>query len=90
MDGNLKRLGALVGLAVRIGIWPRRQPVQSTAIATSFQLPQRVFGLAGPTRSPCVASTWSTTRPRLAGFATEDEAVCSAYKTTGWSAGIAI
>ena len=93
MDANLKRLGAVVGLSVKDRDLDHAtgQPLP-TATVTSFLPLPRACGQAKPTRSRCaLPMPGSTTSPKIGWLCyIEDEAKLSAYKPTGWSAGIAI
>ena len=92
MDGNLKRLGVVVGLAVkdRDLVTPPASPVDGER----YIIPAAATGVwAGRTNQIAVrvASAWEYYTPEVGWLCyIDDEAVLSAYKSTGWSAGIAI
>jgi len=92
MDANLKRLGAVVGLSVkdRVLTTPPPSPVDGDR----YIIPATATGVwAGKTNQIAVrvASAWEYYTPKVGWLCyVDDEAVLSAFKTTGWSAGIAI
>jgi hypothetical protein len=92
MDSNLKRLGAIVGLSVksRATATPPATPVDGDR----YIIPSGAGGAwSGNTDRIAVyiGGTWEYHVPKVGWLAyIEDEAVLSVYKTTGWSAGIAI
>ena len=92
MDANLKRLGAVVGLSVKDR--DLATPPASPANGDRYLIPAAATGAwAGKTNQIAVrvANNWEYYVPKVGWLChIEDEAVLSAYKTTGWSAGIAI
>ena len=92
MDANLKRLGAVVGLSVKDR--DLATPPASPANGDRYLIPAAATGAwAGKTNQIAVrvANTWEYYVPKVGWLCyIEDETVLSAYKTTGWSAGIAI
>jgi hypothetical protein len=92
MDANLKRLGALVGLSVKSRAVAA--PPAAPADGDRYVIPAGATGAwAGKTGQVAVrvASAWEYHVPKVGWLAyVEDEAVLSAFKTTGWSPGIAI
>ncbi len=92
MDGNLKRLGAVVGLAVKDR--DLTTPPASPVDGDRYLIPVAATGVwAGKTNQIAVrvVSAWEYYTPKVGWLCfVEDEAVLTVYKTTGWSAGIAI
>ena len=92
MDANLKRLGAVVGLSVKDR--DLTAPPASPVDGDRYLIPASATGAwSGKTNQIAVrvASNWEYTLPKVGWLCfVEDEAVLSAYKTTGWSAGIPI
>ncbi|MFZ2909563.1 MAG: DUF2793 domain-containing protein [Candidatus Desulfobacillus denitrificans] len=92
MDANLKRLGAVVGLSVKDR--DLATPPASPVDGDRYLIPVAATGVwAGKANQIAVrvASTWEYYTPKVGWLCfIEDEAMLSAYKTTGWSAGIAI
>jgi hypothetical protein len=92
MDNNLKRLGAVVGLSVKSRA--TTTPPASPTDGDRYIIPSGATGVwAGKTNQIAVrvASAWEYHTPKIGWLAyIEDEAVLSAYKSAGWSAGIAI
>lgn len=92
MDANLKRLGAVVGLSVKDR--DLTTPPASPANGDRYLIPAAATGVwAGKTNQIAVrvAGAWEYYVPKVGWLAyIEDEGVLSAYKSTGWSAGIAI
>ena len=92
MDANLKRLGAVVGLSVKDR--DLTAPPASPVDGDRYLIPAAATGAwAGKTNQIAVrvAGSWEYTVPKVGWLCfVEDEAALSAYKTTGWSAGIAI
>jgi hypothetical protein len=92
MDANLKRLGAVVGLSVKDR--DLTTPPASPANGDRYIVPAAATGVwAGKTNQIAVriADAWEYHAPKIGWLCyIEDEAKLSAYKTTGWSAGIAI
>ena len=92
MDANLKRLGAVVGLSVKDR--DLTTPPASPVDGDRYIIPAAATGVwAGKTNQMAVRvpSTWEYYTPKVGWLCyIDDEAVLSAYKTTGWSAGIAI
>lgn len=92
MDANLKRLGAVVGLSVIVRdlLTPPASPVDGDR----YLIPAGATGAwSGRTDQLAVriANAWAFYAPKVGWLCyIEDEAVLSVYKTTGWSAGIAI
>ena len=92
MDGNLKRIGALVGLSVldRDLVDPPTSPNEGDR----YLIPAGATGVwAGRTDQVAVRvdSTWNYYVPNVGWLCyIEDEAVLSVYKPAGWSAGIAM
>ena len=92
MDTNLKRLGAVVGLSVKDR--DLTTPPASPVDGDRYIIPAATTGV-GPARpiqiAVRVASAWEYhTCPRSVGFASSRRGRASAYKSAGWSAGIAI
>jgi hypothetical protein len=92
MDANLKRLGAVVGLSVKDR--DLTLPPASPTAGDRYIIPTGATGAwAGKTDQIAVyiSGAWEYYVPKVGWLAyIEDEAVLSVYKTTGWSAGIAI
>ena len=92
MDSNLKRLGAVVGLAVKDR--DLATPPASPVDGDRYIIPAAATGVwAGRTNQIAVrvASTWEYYTPKVGWLCyIDDEAVLTAYKSTGWSVGIAI
>ncbi len=92
MDANLKRLGAVVGLSVKDR--DLATPPASPVDGDRYIIPAAATGIwAGKTNQIAVrvASAWDYYTPKVGWLCfIEDEAVLSAYKSAGWSAGIAI
>ena len=92
MDANLKRLGALVGLSVKDR--DLTTPPTSPANGDRYIVPTAATGVwAGKTNQIAVRidGTWEFHPPKVGWLCyIEDEAKLSAYKSTGWSAGVAI
>ena len=92
MDTNLKRLGAVVGLSVKDR--DLTTPPASPVDGDRYIIPAAATGVwAGKTNQIAVrvSSTWEYYTPKVGWLCyIDDEVVLSAYKTTGWSAGIAI
>ena len=92
MDANLKRLGAVVGLSVKDR--DLTTPPASPVDGDRYIIPAAATGVwTGKTNqmSVRVASTWEYYTPKVGWLCyIDDEAVLSVYKTTGWSAAIAI
>ena len=92
MDANLKRLGVVVGLSVkdRSLTTPPASPVNGDR----YIVPTGATGVwVGKTGQIAVriGDAWEYYLPKLGWLCfIEDEAVLSAYKAAGWSAGIAI
>jgi len=92
MDNNLKKLGAVVGLSVkdRDLTTPPAGPVDGDR----YIVPAAATGVwAGKTGQIAVriAGVWEFQVPKVGWLCfIEDEAVLSVYKSSGWSAGIAI
>jgi hypothetical protein len=92
MDANLKLVDALLHLAMK-------SRVLATPAATPAEGERCIVG-AGPTgawtgKTGQIAvrseGTWAFCAPRVGWLAfAEDEAVLTAYKATGWSAGLAL
>ena len=92
MDANLKRLGAVVGLSVKDrGL---TTPPASPVNGDRYIVPTGATGVwAGKTGQIAVriGDAWEYHLPKLGWLCfIEDEALLSAYKAAGWSAGIAI
>ncbi len=92
MDANLKRLGAVVGISVKDR--DLTTPPASPVDGDRYIIPAAATGVwAGKTNQidVRVASTWEYYVPKVGWLCfVEDETVLSAYKSAGWSAGIAI
>lgn len=92
MDANLKRLGAVVGLAVTSRT--TTTPPASPAEGDRYIVPAGATGAwAGRTDQIAVriAGAWEYHVPKVGWLAyIEDEDVLSVYKATGWSAGVAM
>lgn len=92
MDANLKRLGAVVGLSVKDR--DLTAPPSSPANGERYLIPANASGAwAGKANQIAVyiADTWEYHMPKVGWLCyIEDEAKLSAYKATGWSAGLAI
>ena len=92
MDANLKRLGAVVGLSVKDR--DLTTPPASPANGDRYLIPAAATGVwAGKTNQIAVriADAWEYHSPKIGWLCyIEDEANLSAYKSTGWSAGVAI
>ncbi|MBS0214021.1 MAG: DUF2793 domain-containing protein [Proteobacteria bacterium] len=92
MDANLKRLGATVGLSVKDR--DLTTPPASPANGERYLVPAAATGVwAGKTHQIAVriGGVWEFHAPQTGWLCyIEDEAKLSAYKSTGWSAGIAI
>jgi len=95
MDANLKRLGAIVGLSVKDR--DLTTPPASPANGDRYLIPAAATGVwAGKTNQIAVhnvnsADAWEYHTPKIGWLCyIEDESVLSVYKSTGWSAGIAI
>jgi hypothetical protein len=92
MDANLKRLGAIVGLSVKDR--DMTTPPVSQANGDRYIIPAGATGdWAGKTNQIAVRinGAWEYHVPKVGWLCfVEDEGVLSVYKTTGWSAGIAI
>ena len=92
MDVNLKRLGAVVGLSVKDR--DLTTPPASPVDGDRYLIPAAATGVwAGKTNQIAVrvAIAWEYYVPKVGWLCfIEDEAVLSAYKLAGWSAGIAI
>ena len=92
MDANLKRLGAVVGLSVKDR--DLTTPPASPANGERYLIPAAATGVwAGKTNQIAVriADAWEYHAPKIGWLCyIEDEAKLSAYKSTGWSAGLAI
>lgn len=92
MDANLKRLGAIIGLSV-ISRAVTTPPV-SPADGDRYIIPSGATGdWASRTDQIAVRinGAWEYHAPKVGWLAyIEDEAKLTVYKTTGWSAGIAI
>ena len=92
MDTNLKRLGALVGLSVKDR--DLTTPPASPIDGDRYIIPAAATGVwAGKTNQIAVRVTnaWEYYTPKVGWLCyIDDEAVLSVYKSTGWSAGIAI
>lgn len=92
MDNNLKKLGAIVGLSVisRVVATPPVAPVDGDR----YIIPAAATGVwTGLTGQVAVqnAGAWAYYPPKTGWLCyIENEAVLSAYKPAGWSAGIAI
>ena len=92
MDTNLKRLGALVGLAVKDR--DLATPPATPTNGDRYLVPAAATGVwAGKTNQIAVriADAWEYHTPTIGWLCyIEDEAKLSAFKSTGWSAGLAI
>ncbi|BAO82903.1 hypothetical protein SMCB_0675 [Serpentinimonas maccroryi] len=92
MDANLKRLGALVGLSVKDR--DLTTPPTSPANGDRYIVPAAATGAwAGRASQVAVhiAGAWEFHTPRVGWLCyIEDEDRLSAFKPTGWSAGLAI
>ena len=92
MDANLKRLGAVVGLSVKGR--DLTTPPASPANGDRYIIPAAATGVwAGKTNQIAarIADVWEYHTPKIGWLCyIEDEAKLSAYKSTGWSAGLAI
>lgn len=92
MDANLKRLGAIVGLSVKDR--DLTAPPASPANGDRYIVAAGATGAwAGKTNQIAVriGGTWEYYVPKVGWLCfVEDESVLTVYKTTGWSAGIAI
>ncbi len=92
MDANLKRLGAIVGLSIKDR--DLTAPPASPANGDRYIIPAGATGeWSGKTGQVAVriAGSWEYHVPKVGWLAyIEDEAALAAYKTNGWSAGIAI
>lgn len=90
MDANLKRLGAVVGLSVKDR--DLTTPPASPANGDRYIVPAAATGVwAGKTNQIAVriADAWEYHAPTIGWLCyIEDEAKLSAYKSTGWSAGL--
>lgn len=92
MDANIKRIGAVVGLSVIDR--DLTTPPASPAEGDRYIVPSAATGAwAGKTNQIAVRinGAWEYHAPRVGWLCyIEDEEVLAVYKTTGWSAGIAI
>lgn len=92
MDANLKRLGATVGLSVKDR--DLTVPPASPANGDRYIVPAAATGAwAGKTHQIAVRinGVWEYHTPKVGWLCyIEDEAMLSAFKPAGWSAGIAI
>jgi hypothetical protein len=92
MDANLKRLGAVVGLSVKDR--DLTAPPASPANGERYIIPASATGAwAGRAGQIAVrvANVWEYHAPRSGWLCfIEDESVLSAFKPSGWSAGIAM
>mgnify|MGYP005851319731 CR=1 FL=1 len=92
MDANIKRLGAVVGLSVASRTVAT--PPASPAEGDRYIVPSAATGAwAGKTNQIAVRinGAWEFHVPRVGWLCyIEDEEALAVYKTTGWSAGIAI
>lgn len=95
MDANLKRLGAVVGLSVKDR--DLIAPPASPANGDRYLVPAAATGAwTGKTNQIAAhnvdsADVWEFHVPKIGWLCyIEDEARLSAFKATGWSAGIAI
>jgi len=92
MDANLKRLGAVVGLSVKDR--DLTAPPASPANGDRYLVPAAATGAwVGKTNQIAarIADVWEFHLPKIGWLCyIEDEAKLSAFKATGWSAGIAI
>lgn len=92
MDANLKRLGAVVGLSVLDR--DLTTPPASPTNGDRYIIPAGATGAwSGKTNQIAVriAGAWEYHVPKVGWLCyIEDEQVLSAYKSAGWSAGVAI
>ena len=92
MDTNLKRLGALVGLAVKDR--DLATPPATPTHGDRYLVPAGATGAwAGKTDqvAVCVAGAWEYHVPKIGWLCfVEDEAVLAVYRATGWSPGLAL
>ncbi len=92
MDANLKRLGAIVCLAVASRTVTT--PPSSPADGDRYIIPSGASGAwAGKTNQVAarVAGAWDYYVPQVGWLAyVADESVLSVYKSTGWSTGVSI
>jgi hypothetical protein len=92
MDANLKRLGAVVGLSVkdRYLTAPPASPVAGDRYIVAASATGAWSGKDGQV-AVWMGAAWEFHPPKVGWLAyIEAEAVLSAYKPAGWSAGIAI
>lgn len=92
MDANLKRLGAVVGLSVkdRDLTTPPASPTDGDRYIVATGATGAWAGKDGQI-AVWIAGAWEFHAPKVGWLCyIEDEAKLSAYKSTGWSAGIAI
>lgn len=95
MDANLKRLGAVVGLSVKDR--DLNTPPANPAHGDRYLIPASATGAwAGKANQLAVhhansADAWEYHLPKVGWLCyIEDEGKLSAFKSTGWSAGLAI
>lgn len=92
MDANFKRLGAVVGLSVKDR--DLTAPPASPAEGDRYIIPAGATGAwAGRANQIAVriAGVWEYHAPQVGWLAyIEDEAKLAVFKTSGWSAGIAV
>ena len=92
MDANLKRLGATVGLSVKVR--DLTTPPASPVNGDRYIVPAAATGVwAGKTNQIAVRieDVWEFHPPQIGWLCyLEDEAKLTAYKAGGWSAGLAI
>lgn len=92
MDDNLKRLGAVVGLSVKNRT--TATPPASPADGDRYLVPVTATGAwtgRDDQLAVRIAGVWEFHPPKVGWLCfIEDEEVLSAYKASGWSAGIAL
>jgi len=92
MDSNLKRVGAVLGLSVKDR--DLTAPPASPVNGDRYIIPAAATGVwAGKTNQIAVriSDAWEYHAPNIGWLCfIEDEAKLSAFKATGWSAGLAI
>ena len=92
MDANLKRLGAIVGLSVKDR--DLTAPPSGPTDGDRYIIPAGATGYwSGKTGQIAVwiAGAWEYYVPKVGWLAyIEDEAKLTVYKSTGWSAGVAM
>ena len=92
MDSNLKRVGAVLGLSVKDR--DLTAPPASPVNGDRYIIPAAATGVwAGKTNQIAVriSDAWEYHVPKIGWLCfIEDEAKLSAFKATGWSAGLAI